>query len=83
MKEATYTLLDGTKQTVEYDPLAPCIGCGLPVIEASMGGTVLCPWCDTGYNRRGDRIAKARMATPEEYKAACEAYRAWEAQRDE
>lgn len=53
MKTATYRLTDGSKLTVEYDENAPCIECGLPVIEASMGGTVLCPWCDCGVNRDG------------------------------
>lgn len=28
MKEAIYTLLDGTEMTVEYDPDAPCRICG-------------------------------------------------------
>jgi hypothetical protein len=53
MKTATYTGFDGEKFTVEYDENAPCIGCGLPVIEASMGGTALCPWCDCGIYRDG------------------------------
>lgn len=39
---------------IEYDADAPCISCGLPVIEASMGGTVLCPWCDVGHDRKGN-----------------------------
>jgi len=43
---------DGSERAdIEYDPDAPCICCGLPVVEASMGGTVVCPWCDTGHDR--------------------------------
>ena len=53
MKTATYTGLDGKKFTVEYDENAPCISCGLPVLDASMGGTALCPWCDCGTYRDG------------------------------
>lgn len=53
MKTATYTLLDGTDCTIEYDADAPCIYCRLPVIEASMGGTVVCSWCDCGVHRDG------------------------------
>ena len=51
MKKATYRMLDGTTKVVEYDPTFPCIHCGKPVIEASMGGTVVCPWCDSGTER--------------------------------
>ena len=46
-----YTKLDGSKLTVEYDPTAPCRLCGRRVIEASMGGTNICPWCDSGKPR--------------------------------
>lgn len=56
MKEATYTSLDGSKLTVEYDETAPCRMCGLPVIEASTGGTDVCPWCDCGVYRDGTDI---------------------------
>ena len=38
MKTATYRK-DGSDFTVEYDEAAPCIVCGEPVVEASMGGT--------------------------------------------
>jgi hypothetical protein len=51
MKTATYRLLDGTDRKIEYDENAPCMVCGEPVIEASMGGTSLCPWCDCGNCR--------------------------------
>ena len=51
MKTVKYKKLDGTDLIVEYDENAPCICCGEPVIEASMGGTNLCPWCDTGRCR--------------------------------
>ena len=54
-KTASYTLLDGTTHEVEYDPDAPCWMCGQPVVEASMGGTVVCPWCDCGMTRDGRR----------------------------
>lgn len=51
MKTVTYNLVDGGTKTVEYDETAPCIICGQPVVEASMGGTVICPWCDCGHCR--------------------------------
>ena len=51
MKTVTYTLINGTKKIVEYDEKAPCIVCGEPVVEASMSGTVICPWCDMGKCR--------------------------------
>lgn len=57
MKEATYTLLGGSKLTVEYDETAPCRMCGLPVIEASVGGTDVCPWCDCGFYRDGTEFS--------------------------
>lgn len=53
MNKATYILLDGSKLEVEYDPSALCISCGEPVIEASMCGTAICPWCDCGTHRDG------------------------------
>lgn len=55
MKEVTYTLLDGTKHTVQYDQNALCIICDLPVLEASVGGTAICSWCDCGIYRDGKR----------------------------
>jgi hypothetical protein len=51
MKTATYTLLDGTTLEVTYDENTPCEKCGDPVVEASMGGTTICPWCDMGCCR--------------------------------
>jgi hypothetical protein len=51
MKTATYRGLDGKDFTVEYDENAPCIVCQEPVVEASMGGTGVCPWCDCGHCR--------------------------------
>ena len=53
MDKATYKLADGSLLTVEYDTAAPCRVCGLPVTAASMGGTDVCPWCDSGVNRDG------------------------------
>ena len=53
MKTATYTMIDGSKKSFEYDEEAPCKICDLPVVEASMGGTTICPWCDCGIYRDG------------------------------
>lgn len=53
MKKVTYKTLEGKDKIVEYDSNCPCINCGFPVWEASMGGTVLCPWCDCGKSRTG------------------------------
>jgi hypothetical protein len=55
MKTATYKGLDGKDFTVEYDPSAPCISCGLPVLYASIGGTAVCSWCDCGQYRDGSK----------------------------
>ena len=55
MKTATYTMIDGSKKSFEYDEEAPCKICDLPVVEASMGGTTICPWCDCGVYRDGVR----------------------------
>ena len=55
LKRATYPKSDGTVHEVEYDETALCISCGLPVTAASMGGTVLCPWCDMGVYRDNER----------------------------
>lgn len=51
MKEATYRLLGGGSVTIPYDETAPCRMCHQPVIEASVGGTDVCPWCDMGIPR--------------------------------
>ena len=64
METATYKLLNGTDKTIEYDPDGPCICCGLPVIKASMGGTVICPWCDTGYSRHEPGVRIFRKYGP-------------------
>ena len=50
MKVAHYTV-QGEDVAVEYDEMAPCRVCGLSVTEASMGGTDVCPWCDSGERR--------------------------------
>lgn len=68
MKEATYTLIDNSKVTVEYDETAPCRICGLPVVAASMGGTDVCPWCDCGIYRDGSRISFDHLIIPERLK---------------
>ncbi len=67
MKTVTYTRINGKKFTVEYDENAPCIICGEPVGNASMGGTVICPACDCGKNRDGTKW------TDEQYKQYCKA----------
>jgi hypothetical protein len=51
VKTASYRLHDGSSREIEYDENAPCHWCGLPVVEASMGGTACCPWCDLGQCR--------------------------------
>jgi len=51
MKTAVYQKIGGGELKIEYDENAPCIICGEPVIEASMGGTAICPWCDCGNCR--------------------------------
>ncbi len=51
MKTAKYALIGGGAVEVEYDENAPCTICGEPVVEASMGGTAVCPWCDCGNCR--------------------------------
>ena len=56
MKKVKYKTTDGKDLEIEYDENAPCVSCGLPVIEASMGGTVLCPWCDCGVYRDGTKM---------------------------
>lgn len=64
MKEATYTLLDETELTVDYDSEAPCRICGQPVVAASMGGTDVCPSCDCGYYRDGTSFTLKELTTP-------------------
>lgn len=55
MKTAKYRTADGKEIAIEYDENAPCLSCGLPVIEASMGQTAICPWCDCGAYRNGKK----------------------------
>lgn len=38
---------------VTYDENAACDICGLPVVDASMSGLTVCPWCDCGRFRDG------------------------------
>ena len=59
MKTAVYTLTDGTALPVEYDETAPCRVCGRPVMDASMGGTDVCPWCDMGVARPDKDVVTA------------------------
>ena len=51
MGTAIYTGLGGSKLVIEYDENAPCVICGEPVVAASTGGTIICPWCDMGHCR--------------------------------
>lgn len=69
--------LEGDKLTVEYDDEAPCQSCGLPVYEASVAGSAICPWCDMGTSRT-DPYGRAptRKATDEEYQVELVAYHA-------
>jgi len=48
MKKLRYLKRDGNYGEIEYDENAPCISCGKPVINASVGGTSVCPKCDGG-----------------------------------
>jgi hypothetical protein len=73
MKTATYQLVGGGERTVEYDANAPCWMCGEPVGEASMGGTVVCPSCDCGYNRDGTKWTLAECSAAHERFAAARA----------
>ena len=59
MKVADYSGFGGAR--VEYDECAPCWMCGEPVVEASMGGTVICPWCDCGKNRDGSKLTARQL----------------------
>jgi hypothetical protein len=58
---AEYARRDGTKLKVLYNPSALCIYCNEPVMAASMGGTIICPWCDSGYNRDGTKWTYREM----------------------
>jgi hypothetical protein len=60
MKTATYQTNNGPIE-VSYDPDSPCVYCELPVIEASVGGTAVCPACDCGRNRDGSLWDYATM----------------------
>ena len=51
LQKATYDVVGQGPTEFEYDADAPCRLCGEPVIEASMGGTDVCPWCDCGKPR--------------------------------
>jgi hypothetical protein len=49
-KNTEYKLIE-----IEYDETAPCKICNLPVREASMSGTDICPSCDCGRFRNGEK----------------------------
>ena len=70
LKTATYTMLDDTKQTVEYDPNFPCVHCGFPVITASVGGTAVCPWCDSGVPRPEVELLRNQVVLDEDARRA-------------
>ena len=42
---------DAVLMTISFDPDSPCEVCGEPVLNISMSGTHICPWCDSGVNR--------------------------------
>lgn len=46
--KAIYITGDSRVVSIEYDRLAPCQDCGLPVCEATEAGTTICPWCYYG-----------------------------------
>lgn len=48
---ATYHTQTNEPLKIEYDDESPCVNCGEPVVTASMGGTIVCPWCDMGKCR--------------------------------
>lgn len=60
MKKAIYNKIGGGTLEIEYDENAPCMSCGFPVKEASMGGTDICPWCDTGNPMQRPEIQEAK-----------------------
>lgn len=75
MKKAVYNLFSGGTKTVEYDETAPCIVCGEPVTEASMGGTAICPSCDCGVCRYcGKKFLSGRELTREECEGVIRAH---------
>lgn len=55
MKCIKFTRPDGTTFEEWFDEKAPCRICGLPVENASMGGNDICPSCDCGYYRNGEK----------------------------
>lgn len=69
MKTAIYTTTKGGKLEIEYDENAPCRMCGLPVWEASMGGTDVCPWCDCGNYRNGEKFTIQELENLDKLKA--------------
>ena len=69
-----------------FDPDAPCFICELPVETASVGGTAICPACDSGRFRDGTphrsweyrRIDPKRDAGSQDRKRFLqEAFKAW------
>jgi hypothetical protein len=70
VKTVTYQLIGGGERVIEYDENAPCWMCGEPVIEASMGGTVVCGWCDCGVTRDGRKWTLAECVAAHERFAA-------------
>ncbi len=75
MKIATYNKQGGGTFEVQYDENAPCIVCGEPVLEASMGGTAICPSCDCGKCRYcGETFLSGRERTREECEAVIKAH---------
>lgn len=53
MKTARYRTPNGEELVIEYDEKTPCMSCGLPVVEASVAGAMICLWCECGVYRNG------------------------------
>ncbi len=48
-------------KTTEFNPAFLCIYCEKPVEELSVGGSAVCPWCDSGYHRDGTKWTYREM----------------------
>lgn len=53
-----------TRPPPAFDAGRPCRICGLPVVELSYGSPDVCPWCDCGIFRNGDRWTWAESMDP-------------------
>jgi hypothetical protein len=48
----------------QFDPKRPCGVCGLPVGRLSVGGPLICSWCDCGYPRPPDHFRDPQEIVP-------------------